>query len=158
MKYRILSDLERESFRDEFIHYLSSNTITADDWEKIQNESPDKAQQLFERFSDIVFQKVYEKMKYLEVFGCDYAAFYNIENDITHVYIIRFEPKEDESNYSALETKQILMGELPIAFSINQYKKANDLERELIVHDLMDKGASSSAGEIYLQIFAQTQA
>lgn len=66
MKYRRLTNEELQEMQPEFIQFLSSNTITADDWEKLKTESPQKVEQLIGIFSDVVFDKVLSKVEYLE--------------------------------------------------------------------------------------------
>ena len=67
LKYRRLSLGELEEMKSEFIRFLAANTVTGDDWQKIKTETPEKAEQLIEMFSDIVFEKILDGVKYLEV-------------------------------------------------------------------------------------------
>ena len=66
MKYRVLSTKELEPLKDDFIKFLSANTITGEDWAKIKSNKPNQASKLIEIFSDIVWEKSLEKIKYLE--------------------------------------------------------------------------------------------
>lgn len=66
MKYRRLRKEELEELESEFVRFLASNTVTADDWVKIKAETPEKAGELLDMFSDIVFEKILEKVEYLE--------------------------------------------------------------------------------------------
>lgn len=66
MKYRRLRKDELEELESEFIRFLASNTITADDWVKIKEETPERAEGLLDVFSDIVYEKILEKVEYLE--------------------------------------------------------------------------------------------
>lgn len=67
MKYRKLTTEELKDLEPEFIRFLASNTVTADDWVKIKEESPEKAENLIEMFSDIVIGQTLEKVKYLDL-------------------------------------------------------------------------------------------
>ena len=40
MKYRILSNKELEPLKDDFIKFLSANTVTGEDWAKIKSNKP----------------------------------------------------------------------------------------------------------------------
>mgnify|MGYP001465575203 CR=1 FL=1 len=53
MKYRILSNKELEPLKDDFIKFLSANTVTGEDWAKIKSNKPNEALKLVEIFSDI---------------------------------------------------------------------------------------------------------
>ena len=66
MKYRVLNAKELEPLKDDFISFLSANTITGSDWSKIKTDKPKEASRLVEIFSDIVWEKSLPKIKYLE--------------------------------------------------------------------------------------------
>ncbi|MFM7023698.1 MAG: DUF6495 family protein [Flavobacteriales bacterium] len=66
MKYRILADSELKELEKEFIQFLVANGIDDSEWKKINNTDPDKAIELVEMFSDIVFEKAFTKVQFLE--------------------------------------------------------------------------------------------
>tara|TARA_B100001063_G_scaffold235404_1_gene253922 strand:+ start:359 stop:838 length:480 start_codon:yes stop_codon:yes gene_type:complete len=66
MKFRVLTSKELEPLKDDFIKFLSANTITGEDWSKIKIEKPKQAETLLELFCDIVWEKSLEKIKFLE--------------------------------------------------------------------------------------------
>src|SRR5690554_2931597 len=66
MKYRLLTEEELEEMKPEFIQFLISHSITADDWVKIKEESPEKSMKLIEIFSDLVLENVLGKITFIE--------------------------------------------------------------------------------------------
>jgi len=92
MKYRILSDTELKELEKEFIQFLVANGIDDGEWKRINNNEPDKAIELVEIFSDVVFEKAFKKVQFLEhvspnsikvfMFGSD--KIYLIGIDSTH--------------------------------------------------------------------------
>ncbi len=66
MKYRRLSTDELQELEKEFVHFLVSNGIAADDWVKLKEEENDKAEALIDTFSDVVMEKVLGKVDFLE--------------------------------------------------------------------------------------------
>jgi len=78
MKFRVLTHEELEPLKEDFIKFLSANTITGDDWGSIKKDKPREAETLLEMFCDIVWEKSLEKIiflehrdqKYLKVFRC----------------------------------------------------------------------------------------
>jgi hypothetical protein len=66
MKYRLLSQAELNELEKEFIDFLVSNTITADEWTLLKEQRPEKAQGLIEIFSDIVLERALKNIKYVE--------------------------------------------------------------------------------------------
>ncbi len=66
MKYKRLTSEELQALEKDFIHFLSSAQITAHDWEKIKTTELQKAEELMDVFSDVVYDKVMSKIKFLE--------------------------------------------------------------------------------------------
>ena len=65
IKYRRLSEEEFELLEGDFIRFLASNSIQAQDWQKLKSDSPDKVEELLDLFSNTVLEKVYSKTDYL---------------------------------------------------------------------------------------------
>lgn len=65
-KYKRLSTDELQALEKEFINFLSSMQITGADWEKIKLNETSKAEELIAVFSDVVYDKVLSKIKFLE--------------------------------------------------------------------------------------------
>jgi hypothetical protein len=57
---------ELKELESEFIRFLASQSIPADDWEKMKTRQPERAEGLIGIFSDIVFDKILGKVEYLE--------------------------------------------------------------------------------------------
>ncbi|MEM6347296.1 MAG: DUF6495 family protein [Bacteroidota bacterium] len=65
MQYRCLTDQELKSLEKEFKQFLVSHGVMNEEWRQINAETPEKAQELVELFSDVVFGKVVEKVAYM---------------------------------------------------------------------------------------------
>ena len=66
MKYRRLDLAELKTLEKDFVRFLASNHITADDWVKLKKENPEKVERLLDVFSDIVWSKTLSQIQYLE--------------------------------------------------------------------------------------------
>lgn len=66
MKYKRLTADELKELEPEFIHFLAAAQITGADWEKMKKNELSKAEELIEVFSDMVYEKVLSKIKFLE--------------------------------------------------------------------------------------------
>lgn len=66
MKYKRLTSEELQALEADFINFLASMQITGPDWEKMKREENDKASELINVFSDMVYDKVLGKISYLE--------------------------------------------------------------------------------------------
>ena len=66
MKYTRLTKEQFDSLSQEFINFLATQSITAKEWESIKKSQPKVAEQELDVFSDLVWEGVLSKAKYLE--------------------------------------------------------------------------------------------
>ena len=66
MKYARLTQEQLEEMHQEFINFLATQSITADEWETLKSEKPEVAEQELDVFSDLVWEGVLSKVVYLE--------------------------------------------------------------------------------------------
>ncbi len=66
MKYKRLAASELQHLEKEFINFLASAQITGPDWEKMKVNEFQKAEELIDVFSDVVYDKVLSKIKFME--------------------------------------------------------------------------------------------
>lgn len=66
MKYTRLSKEQLEELHPEFINFLATQSITADEWSKIKEDTPRVAEEEIDVFSDLIWEGVLSKVNYLE--------------------------------------------------------------------------------------------
>ena len=66
MKYARLTKEQLEELRPEFINFLATQSITADEWATIKEKQPLVAEEEIDVFSDLVWEGVLSKAEYLE--------------------------------------------------------------------------------------------
>ncbi len=66
MKYKRLTNEELKELQPEFVHFLAAAQITGPDWEKMKKNELSKAEELIEVFSDMVYEKILGKIRFLE--------------------------------------------------------------------------------------------
>jgi hypothetical protein len=66
MKYKRLTIDELTALQPDFVNFLASMQITAPDWEKMKLNEGEKANELVDVFSDVVYDKVLSRISYLE--------------------------------------------------------------------------------------------
>lgn len=66
MKYSRLTKEQFEELHQEFINFLATQSITAEEWSEIKQNKPDIAEHELDVFSDLVWEGVLMKVKYLE--------------------------------------------------------------------------------------------
>lgn len=109
MKYRQLNNEELKGLEKDFVKFLATNHITADDWVKLKKNDPKKVTELIGIYSDIVLDKVISKLEYLE-----------------------FKTPYDIKTFHCQADKMIMMG---IAISSNA---GVDFTKDLTAKDMME--------------------
>lgn len=66
MKYARLTQEQFEEMHQEFINFLATQSITAEEWETLKSEKPQVAEQELDVFSDLIWEGVLSKVEYLE--------------------------------------------------------------------------------------------
>jgi hypothetical protein len=66
MKYTRLSKEQFEELHEEFINFLATQSVTAEEWANIKANKPELAEQELDVFSDLVWEGVLTQAKYLE--------------------------------------------------------------------------------------------
>jgi hypothetical protein len=80
MRFRRLTIEELKALEPELKQFLIVNEIYGDDWEKLNQENPDKAQALVDVFSDNVLDKVYSKIDFLEKRASNAFSVFSVTN------------------------------------------------------------------------------
>lgn len=66
MKYRRLTQEQLEELHPEFINFLATQSITAEEWARIKAETPETAEQEIDVFCDLIWEGVLGRVEYLE--------------------------------------------------------------------------------------------
>lgn len=66
MKFTRLSKEQFEELHQEFINFLATQSINAEEWKDIKTNKPEVAEQELDVFSDLVWEGVLTKAEYLE--------------------------------------------------------------------------------------------
>lgn len=158
MKYRRLHSKELEDFRREFIQFLATNSITAEDWTRIKTAQPEKAGQLLDIFSDIVWEKVLEKVTYLEFRSPNQLTLMKFDDERAEMINIKIKDQHfDFSNSDDL--KKIGDGRVKLKSlkpKITRGKKKHQKLREMEAFYYMEQGGQPCSEELWESSFIQS--
>lgn len=88
MKYTRLSKEQFEELHQEFINFLATQSITAKEWADIKANKPEVAEEELDIFSDLVWEGVLRKVKYLEHISPQQMHLFHLkENDMQLIAI-----------------------------------------------------------------------
>lgn len=135
----------------DLIQFLAANSITADDWEKLKRDEPDKAMALIDRFSDIVFEKVLSKEldlehrspKKLKVFRCEEERIRLMGLDL---------PEDTPTDLTDPEAFEHLMQDPSVAgkgAKLYHAEKGYNKEREEEIKEMLDQGCRLTEKKLF---------
>ena len=148
MKYARLTKEQFEELHQEFINFLATQSITADEWQTIKTEKPEVAEQELDVFSDLVWEGVLTAAKYLEHISPKNIHLFALNDDHMHLIGIKIE-KEDvdvttQEGFNWLRNN--LMDE---SVEFAQAKKEYSDDKNLDKFALIQQGSNITKGELY---------
>lgn len=148
MKYRILNAEERKIFDEDFKAFLITNGVHAEEWAAMNEHDPEKATSLVELFSDIVFDKVYQKIEFIEFRSTDSCLVFRCKPD--EMELISIVPKDkDTVDLSTPESIHEALINNSQALTIFQTAKKYSTLRELEIHQMIEQGCVNSSKEFW---------
>lgn len=81
MQYARLTKEQLEELHQEFINFLATQSITADEWQEIKTNKPHIAEEEIDIFSDLVWENVLTKAKYLEHVSPNQMHLFDLRED-----------------------------------------------------------------------------
>jgi len=157
LKYRRLHAEELEALRDDFIQFLAANSITAEDWTQIKAAQPEKADQLLDIFSDIVWEKVLEKINFLEFRWSNQLRLFKFDDEKAEMVNIKIEDAEfdfrNPDHLRKIAEEKIQLKSLNP--EITKGKKKHNKLREMEVFYYMEQGGKPTSEELWNSEFIQ---
>ena len=148
MKYARLTKEQFEELHQEFINFLASQSITADEWEDIKINKPKVAEEELDVFSDLVWEGVLNQAQFLEHFSPNQIYLFKVKETTLDLIAIKVENEAvdvtTQSGYNWLQ--QNLMND---AVSLYTSSKGIGEERNKDLFALIHQGAVITKGELY---------
>lgn len=155
MKFRRLSNEELGHLEKEFVDFLCANTITAEDWVKIKSESLEKAEHLIEMFSDIVLEKVYNKVSFLEKREAKNLIVFRCTDKTVDLIGITLDPNSNLDLTDPEKVADVVSGKYSLKDQLSGFrntKKINSEEKSLEVHQLINSGCIIGEEKLFLAL------
>jgi len=148
MKYTRLSKEQFEELHQEFINFLATQSVTAEEWSNIKTNKPELAEQELDVFSDLVWEGVLTKAEYLENISPQHMyLFYFAEDQIELVGLKVTNSTIDLTTRDGFSwLRENLMDDTVELF---QAKKEYSEDKQLDKFALIQQGASITKGELF---------
>lgn len=96
MKYRRLTREQLEELHTEFINFLSTQSITKEEWDAIKRDTPQVAEEELDVFSDLIWEGVLSRVTYLENISADHMhLFFCTEKEMKLISVRVRNPEAD---------------------------------------------------------------
>ena len=147
MKYRQLTKEQFESLHQEFALFLASQKIDVTEWNRIKKEQPKLAEDEMNVFSDVVWENVITKTKYVDHFSETSVNLFKCDEEEIHRIAIKI---NWDINLLEQDGFEWLLKN-PVDNSVDVFKgsKPYNSKRNIEVFDLIEKGGSISKGEVF---------
>ena len=148
MKYTRLTKEQFEELHQEFINFLATQSITADEWKDLKKNKPESAEQELDVFSDLVWFGVLSKVEYLEHISPQHIHLFKCKEKNMHLIALKL--KHDQVDLTTTEGFQWLRDNLlsnDIEF-FNANKDYSD-DKHLDIFKLIQPGANITKGELF---------
>ena len=147
MKYRQLTKEQFEGLREEFAHFLASQSIDKKEWEALKKDKPNVAEDEMNVFSDVVWDDVLTKTEYLEHFSEKTVNLFKCyQEEMSRIVI---EVKKDINLLDKESYEWLLQNPNDESIEYFNGTKKYTSERNEEIFDLIEKGSTISKGELY---------
>jgi hypothetical protein len=147
MKYRQLTKEQFESLHQEFALFLASQKIDVTEWNRIKNEQPKVAEDEMNVFSDVVWQNVITKTKYVDHFSETTVNLFKCDEEEIHRIAIKINWDINLLEQDGFEW--LLKNPMDNSVDVFKGSKPYNSKRNIEVFDLIEKGGSISKGEVF---------
>ncbi len=147
MKYARLTKEQFEELDQEFINFLATQSITADEWTNLKANKPEMAEMELDVFSDLIWEGVLGQAKYLEHISPKNIHLFALNDDHMHLIGIKVNNDIDVTTTEGFNwLRENLMDD---AVEFVQAKKDYSEDDKLDKFTLIEQGANITKGDLY---------
>lgn len=148
MKYTRLTKEQLEELHPEFINFLATQSITAQEWASIKEKQPLVAEEEIDVFSDLVWEGVLTKATYLEHISPNQMHLFLLKEDGMSLIAIKINKESiDITTREGYQWLQDNLGDDNVVFmsASKEYGEDPNLDK----FKLIQQGAIITKGDLY---------
>ena len=89
MKYARLTREQFEELQPEFVNFLATQAITAEEWARLKAEKPEAAEEELDLFSDLIWEGVLGRVSYMENLGAQSMHLFHLSEKQMRLISVR---------------------------------------------------------------------
>ena len=147
MKYSRLTKEQFEELHQEFINFLATQSITAEEWQDIKINAPEVAEQELDVFSDLVWEGVLNQTKFIEHISAQQMHLFAMKEAHMHVIAVQLKNAIDITTRDGFDWLRHNLMDENVEFL--QAKKDYTEDRNLDKFALVQQGGVITKGDLY---------
>ena len=147
MKYRRLTKEQFEELHQEFINFLATQSVTADEWVNLKVNKPELAETELDVFSDLIWEGVLNKTEFLEHISQKHMYLFHLKDDIMQAIVINIKNDIDITTKEGYNWLRENLMDDQVEFL--QADKAYTDDKNLDKFKMIEQGASITKGDLY---------
>jgi len=149
MKYARLTKEQFEELHKEFINFLATQSITADEWASIKANKPEVAEQELDVFSDLVWEGVLSKVEYIEHISKDQIHLFKVEEKQFRLIALKLNNQDDIDLSNSKGFQWLRENLLSDDLELFNAKKDYSDDKYLDIFTLIQQGGNITKGELF---------
>ena len=147
MKYSRLTKEQFQELHQEFINFLATQSITAEEWTNLKENKPELAETELDVFSDLIWEGVLNKVEYVEHISPQQIHLFHLNETNMHVIGIKLKNAIDLTSRDGFNwLRENLMDE---NVEFMQAKKEYSEDRHADKFKLIQQGGVITKGDLF---------
>jgi hypothetical protein len=147
MKYSRLTKEQFEELNKEFINFLATQSITAEEWQNLKVNKPELAEMELDVFSDLIWEGVLNKAEYLEHISAQHMYLFHLGEDKMYVIALTLKNDVDITTKEGYKWLQNNLMDENVEF-LQADKEYTD-DKNLDKFKMIEQGAVITKGELF---------
>lgn len=147
MKYSRLTKEQFEELNKEFINFLATQSITAEEWQNLKVNKPELAEMELDVFSDLIWEGVLNKAEYLEHISAQHMYLFRLGDDKMYVIALTLKNEVDITTKEGYKWLQDNLMDENVEFL--QADKDYTEDKNLDKFKMIEQGAVITKGELF---------
>ena len=147
MKYSRLTREQFEELSKEFINFLATQSITAEEWQNLKVNKPELAEMELDVFSDLIWEGVLNKAEYLEHISAQHMYLFRLGEDKMYVIALTLKNDIDITTKEGYKWLQNNLMDENVEF-LQADKEYTD-DKNLDKFKMIEQGAVITKGELF---------
>ena len=147
MKYRRLTKEQLEELHPEFINFLATQSITAEEWAKLKEEQPAVAEEEIDVFSDLIWEGVLGRVAYLENISPNHLHLFQVKEKSIELIAVKVNNDLDLTTAAGFDWLRDHFADDSVEVMTASKMYAEEKNQEIF--KLVEQGAAITKGSLY---------